>query len=235
MKRRMILAALLLSVLLTEGCLLEIHPLTEEEQNIIAEYAADVLLRHDENHVGAALLSPTPTPTPEPTPEPEVVPSLSPTPDPSGNKGNGQGGKEEDNTITTDLNGVFGLEGLEVYYDGYMETTQINSKELSFALVPSKGKKYVCVNFVVSNTASIRQEFDFSSMDISYQLEGASKKAMLPKLTALLEDMQFLKVDLPPERSVTGMLVFEVDQDIDPDNCSLIVRRGDYKTVFELY
>ena len=55
----MILAALLLSVLLTEGCLLEIHPPTEEEQNIIAEYAADVLLRHDENHVGAALLSPT--------------------------------------------------------------------------------------------------------------------------------------------------------------------------------
>ena len=63
MKRRMILAALLLSVLLTEGCLLEIHPLTEEEQNIIAEYAADVLLRHDENHVGAALLSHTHTHT----------------------------------------------------------------------------------------------------------------------------------------------------------------------------
>ena len=49
-KRRMILAALLLSVLLIQGCLLETHPLTEEEQNIIAEYAADVLLRHVGNH-----------------------------------------------------------------------------------------------------------------------------------------------------------------------------------------
>lgn len=234
MKRRMILAALLLSVLLIQGCLLETHPLTEEEQNIIAEYAADVLLRHDENHIGAALLSPTPTPTPEPTQEPEIVPSLSPTPDPAGNKGNGQGGKE-DSTITTDLNGVFGLEGLEVYYDGYMEATQISSKEISFALVSGKGKKYICITLVVANTASIRQEFDFSSMDISYQLEGASKKALLPKLTALPDDMQFLNVDLPPEHSVAGVLVFEVNEDIDPDSCSLVVQRGDYKAVFELY
>ncbi len=228
MKKKAILAAAVASALLAEGCLLETHSLTEEEQNIIAEYAACVLLRNDENYT-EALLSPTPTPTPLPTPTPEPTPTPTPGPSGSGGKepGNQGGGKEPEKREETDLNGIFGLEGLTVQYDGYEEAGHFEERELSYIVRAKEGNQLVKVYLVLSNTAGIDQSFDFFSMEIEYQLLCGDKR-IKPEITLLSGDLN-LPVDLPAGERMWGCLVFETGKDADLSNGTLVIQRDNFE------
>ena len=94
MRKRVWMAAAVAaaSLVILNGCLADTYPLTEEEQNIIAEYAAGVLLRSDSSYT-QALISPTPTPSPTPAPSPTPEPTTAPGD--KGNSGSGKGDKDK--------------------------------------------------------------------------------------------------------------------------------------------
>ena len=95
MKKRIILVGLSLMLCMLAGCL-EATPLTDEEMDVAAEYAASLLLKYDK-HYDTPLyyaeereerLTPTPTPTlrptkPTATPKPTVTPKPTATPKPT--------------------------------------------------------------------------------------------------------------------------------------------------------
>ena len=78
---------LILTCSVMSGCFIKNVPLTNGERNAIAQYAADVLLKHDRNYSGMLLsaekLTPTPTPTPKPDATSTPVPTETPTPTPT--------------------------------------------------------------------------------------------------------------------------------------------------------
>ncbi|MDE7297309.1 MAG: hypothetical protein K2N94_00585 [Lachnospiraceae bacterium] len=229
MKKKAILAAMMASALLAEGCLLDTYSLTEEEQDIIAEYAAAVLLRHDEDYT-EALLSPTPVPSPTPAPSPTPDPLSTPTPGASGSgaSGNHGAGKEPEDRVQTDLNGVFGLEGLTVQYDGYDTAGRFEEKEYSYVVKAGEGKQLVKVYLVLTNTAGIDQSFDFSTMNMKYELSYGKNKRIQPKITLLSGDMN-LPVELAAGGRTTGCIVFETSADADLSSGALVIRRDNYE------
>lgn len=103
MKKNLFFLLVILMCAGLTGCIVPELKLTEHEMDIIAQYSADALLRHDSNYeamlLGKKALTPTPVPTkkakpteevlptevPEPTdePEPTEIPEITETPEPT--------------------------------------------------------------------------------------------------------------------------------------------------------
>lgn len=229
--RKKILLAAAASLVLLNGCMGETYPLTEEEQDIIAEYAAGVLLRNDEGYT-QALVTPTPTPSPEPTLTPTPEPTAAAGEDETGGSHGGNGGG--DNTVTANaaLNEVYGLEGLLVEYDGYELLESISEENGTYLVSAEDGRMLLKVNFVLTNTAGIEQSFDFGAQNINYQLDCNEKKFLQPKITGL--DMLFLNITLAPGGSSKGCIIFEVSSTVEPEDCNVIVSRDTYTSILAL-
>ncbi len=231
MKKRIWIAAAAAASLITlNGCLAETYPLTEEEQNIIAEYAAGVLLRSDAAYTQALL---TPTPTPLPSPSPELTKAPTPT---LAEKDDGKGnGSKEDSEVkeNSSLNDVYGLEGLLVEYDSYEVADQI--KETGGYVVPfESGKKLVKLKFTLTNTAGIDQVFDFSKQNINYQLDCKEKSFIAPMITALSGDMLYMKATLAPGESCDGYVIFRIPEKAKSKINNVIISRDSYTSIVSL-
>ncbi len=232
MKKRMMLAtaATAASLVMLTGCLAETYPLTEGEQDIIAEYAVMVLLRNDENYTQALV---TPTPAPEAVPSPTLNPKPTVAEDGKGDghKGTNTGTEVKENVS---LSEVYGLEGLSVAYDGYELVDTIKEND-GYIVRAEKGKKLLRVNFTLTNTAGIAQEFDFSGQKISYQLDGGGNKSISAKVTGTEGDMLFMEVKLAAGESRGGCVVFEVSGKLEPQGMRVVVSRdGTYTSVTTL-
>lgn len=229
MRKKIMLAVAAASLVTLTGCLAGTYPLTDEEQDIIAEYAVTVLLRNDENYT-QALITPTPTP--------EVLPSPTPTfsPKPTGTEDGKGGGSKKPGTEVTEnasLSEVYGLEGLSVAYDGYqiVDTLKENS---GYIVRAQKGKKLLQVDFTLTNTAGITQEFDFFGQDISYLLDDGGNKSIPAKITGMGIDMLSMETELAAGASCAGCVVFEVPEKWEPDGKRVIVSRDTYTSVTKL-
>lgn len=227
MKKKALFAITALAMLLLPGCLADTYDLTEGEQDIIAEFAAGVLLRNDENYV-EALITPTPVPT--------SVPTLSPTPTADPNEGHGNAGgtgngKNDEIKSNASLSEVFGLAGLKVEYEGYVVLNSITANE-NYVIKPDTGKLLVEVDFILTNTAGIDQKINFGNLEMNYQLDCNEKKFVQPKITPF--DLLYLEEEIPAGGSVECYLFFEIGEDADMEDSNLIVSRGDYTSIIPL-
>lgn len=231
-KRLLLATAAAASLVMLTGCLADTYPLTEGEQDIIAEYAAGVLLRSDENYT-QALNSPIPTPSPEPTP------TLTPAPQPTegGGKDKDDHGGKGDNTEVVEnasLNEVFGLEGLTVEYEGY-ELYGVLEENGGYVVKPGKGNMLMRVAFTLTNTAGIEQEFAFAEQGINYRLDCGEKNVLSPKITGMEGDMLFMKVTLAAGESCDAYVIFELKERAKPVEGKVIVSRdGEYTSIVVL-
>ena len=229
MKKRIWIAAVAAASLITlNGCLAETYPLTEEEQNIIAEYAAGVLLRSDATYTQALL-----TPTPLPNPSPKLTKAPTPTPAEK-NDGKGSASKGDSEVKeNSSLNDVSGLEGLLVEYDSYEVVDQI--KETGGYVVPfESGKKLVKLKFTLTNTAGIDQVFDFSKQNINYQLDCKENSFITPMITALSGDMLYMKATLAPGESCDGYVIFRIPEKAESKINNVIISRDSYTSIVSL-
>ncbi|MBQ9118620.1 MAG: hypothetical protein IJY09_01005 [Lachnospiraceae bacterium] len=238
MKKKVLLGIVAAGMLMTTGCIAQTHPLTEEEQDIIAEYAAGVLLRHDENYT-EALPSPTPTPTPLPTATPTPTPSPTPTPVPTGGAGDSTKvptpGAGEEIQANADLNQVIGLAQLNAEYKGYtlMDKYSLEGNE-SFLIRPDAGNTLLVLDFVLENKASIPQLFDFGKQKITYQLDCNEENFLKPMITVLDHDLLYMKAEIAAAGRKECVLIFQIPKDADMTDVNLIVSREDYTEIISL-
>ena len=231
MRKRVWMAAAVAaaSLVILNGCLADTYPLTEEEQNIIAEYAAGVLLRSDSSYT-QALISPTPTPSPTPAPSPTPEPTTAPGD--KGNSGSGKGDKDKVEENAT-LEDVYGLAGLSVTYDGFEVLDKV--EETGGYVVPyEKGKKVVKINFTLKNTAGIEQTFDFSKHSINYQLDCKEKNFIPPMITALAGDMLYMETTLSAGESCEGFVLFRIPEKAEENLRNVIISRDSYTSIVAL-
>lgn len=235
MKKKVLLGLAAAGMLFMTGCIADTYALTEEEQDIIAEYAATVLLRNDENYA-EALLSPTPTPTPIPTMTPTPTPTPTPAPTPQGGSTSAAGrGEEAEIQANADLNQVFGLAELQVEYSDYQVTDSYSLKDnQSFIIRADAGKQLVIINVSLENTAGILQAFDFGGQAITYHLDCNEENFARPEITVLENDLLYMTVELAPGEKKEAVLIFQTGQAADLSDANLIVSRGDYTAIVSL-
>lgn len=203
MRRLMKIAAVALLCTMMCGCL-EATPLTDAEMDIVAEYAAELLLKYDKNYRSPLLpeeelagVEPeeTVTPAPEPTQSAEE-PGVTPLP----------GNAEETTTRLTD---VASVEGIEVSCNSFEIRREVVRNEYFF-LESKEGKEYLILNFKLENTTDKPIVFDASEQKLECSLDINSGTMYKLSVSMLENDLQYMPIEVPAQKSVDAVLVFEI-------------------------
>ncbi len=246
MKKRILLAVLSLMLCLLAGCL-EATPLNEEEMDVVAEYAASLLLKYD-RHYDTPLyyaedrevrLSPTPTPTPKPKnptatptlvadnknpsgsgPQEEVSATATPTPAPLYNQ-------EE---TTNQLTGLMAVEDITVSCTGCELMDSVVSNDY-FSLQAKEGSQYAVVSFLLQNNSDRDVVFDASGRGLEYSMDVNIDTIFRASLSLLENDLQYMEIQVPASGSAEAVLVFEIS-DTEIKTLHLIIQDKEENTVF---
>ncbi len=165
------------------GCLVDTIPLSESELDAVAQYSADILLRHDMNYTSTFLesdaLTPTPTntptptatDTPTPTPRPTATPidpnaTSTPTPTPT-NTPTPTPFPSNNNETWKQLAKVIGAEDFSVVYAGAsIPEYSFSIGDSYYALSKIDGYEYLAVKFVIKNDSAETRYLNTSDMGL---------------------------------------------------------------------
>lgn len=198
------------------------YNLTETQSDMVAEYAAQILLKYSPQYE-------------------EVTDSLEAT----------TGGQEEDITTqapastvqqdTTseeepkeneqveyvkDISDLFGFKDMGVTYNKYEFTTSYpkqSSQDVFTYVNASEDSKLLVVEFTITNKGNQKQTYDFLKKEVSYQLKYNDERGVAPMLTMLRDDMTTMKVTLAGKKKTKGVLVFEMSDKYAKNTKSLVL------------
>lgn len=213
--------------------------LTEEENNMIAEYIAGVLLKYDMRYEDSLQYEDPEGETDsasdisEASPEPVKENIKDAATDSSITKEPGEGipvleGSPE--PVYTDLTDLYGSEGITVSYaGGRVCDSYPDSPQDSYAFIePSdKEKKLLVLTFKLVNTSSSKKTMNLFDSDIKYKLEGENGGSTKPLLTFIDNDLQYLNVAIGAGKTKKSLLIFEVPKNYSTGSSSLLISKGE--------
>ncbi len=247
MKKRFLLVGISLMLCMLAGCL-EATPLTDEEMDVVAEYAASLLLKYDKRYDTALYYAEerevrlTPTPTPEPAPK---NPTATPTPVAENNNPSGNGsGEEGPNTTpiptpaplynqeetTGQLTNLLAVEGISISCNGCELMDSVVSNNY-FSLQAKEGRQYAVVSFTLTNSSDKDVVFDASGKGLEYSIDVNTKDKSRVSLSLLENDLQYMEIPVPALGSAEAVLVFEI-ADTEINTLHLIIEDKEDNAVF---
>lgn len=208
---------LCLSIFTLAGCV-ESKDLTEEEQDMIAEYSAGVLLQHEDSYDRKLIKQEIVL-----TPEPVVTPDATPAPVETEASESVAADGEEDAGNEMPLNDLYHVAGMKVSYDSYEVC-----KEYTPEVVAGPEKRMFVVKYTVKNTTAKPLKINLTKRKIAYRLnlDGTDYDAD----PAFLENggMNFLKTTIKANSSEKAVVVFEIPKTAqNPGSAVLTVKDND--------
>ncbi|MBR6159152.1 MAG: DUF4352 domain-containing protein [Lachnospiraceae bacterium] len=234
--------------------------LTEEQSNLIAEFAAGKLLEYAKGHPGGLMSvqeidradvnpgmkkeepEPTLPPLPEPGEEPEAADIQ---PEDQGEEQPLLDGEQEALVeAPEDVSAVpeksiaeaLGIEGAEVVYDHYdvAATYPPDDTELAFSMKAAPGKQLLVVHFNLSNPGSeeIQAFTDSSGFKIRMLLNGGDR--LRADVTFLDNDLMNYQGALTPGALVDAVIVFEIPEGTEVSSMDLLILDGETENKYPL-
>ena len=208
------------SVLPMAACGSSMPELTEEQNRLIVEYAAGLLLKYDENNHGRIV----DIEESEPVHEPEVQveePVADETEDP-------EEAEVSETSQTPDevqmgeaiaersIEEFYGIEGVSIAYTGFeVKDTypDVAEDNLFFAMNASAGSKLLVFNFMVTNVGGQDLNLDMSAYNTKFKISinGESPKYILT--TMLMNDLASFTGTIPAGASENLVLVSEIPEE----------------------
>ncbi len=255
MKKRvkMLVNGFLMVVMLSmlSGCgLIESTGLSDEEDELVAEYAAGVIMRYSADKKGGlGDLKPTPEPIPWVDPA-----SLAPTETPQEEEGDTE---EEvpmeeveervDDSAQAESSGfnghnlaaAIGVDGFDITYQGY-ETADVypesTGDDLSFSMQATPGHKLLVVHLDVMNNDPQEKQCDVLSCNVKFRVLINETQRVNEQMTILLNDLKSYNEVIPANSSVDTVLVFEVEDQVaeNINNLSLVAVTAAGESTFAL-
>ncbi len=228
----------LCGIMLT-GCT-QLVVLTEEESDILSEYMAETVLKHEKNYK-EALIYPEDTTEDIADSEKKEVNKSEVATDTKGNIEPVSEYVNSDDKLTTlentigdetnymvsdmNLSDELGNGKFEISYANYKlyDSYPTKSKNNYFSLETTEGRKLLVVSFDIKNLTKKTQKINLIKSGFEYTLNNGSNVTYIPKLTLLLNDIQYLDIEVPAGKTKEAVLVFDVLQDIDISKCNLVV------------
>lgn len=242
MKKRILMIGLSVILCLLGGCL-EDTPLTEAEMDVVAEYAAGLLLKYDKNYSTPLyysgslaemerLLTPTPIPTPTPV--------ITGTPVTGTNNTSGTNSEQSkitpvplspDNPETSrQLTEILAVENITVSCEGFELMESVVSNEY-FTLAAKEGRQYAVVYFELQNNTAEELIFDASKRNLEYSIDINTGTVSRVSLSMLEQDLQYMPITVPANATAEAVLVFEIDA-VEINTAHLIIEDDTDNVVF---
>lgn len=227
MKRMRFGVLLLLAACVLSGCGKSEVELTNEQNDMIAEYIAGALLRYDMQYEEKLLYTSaedeiepedekTPLPAETEPPVSEPVEGLEPEDDYTG---------QIEEVSYTGLNETIGLDGVEIAYkDSDFYSSYPKKENDYFVIEAGVSKKLMVARFQLTNTSDETKKVDLSDAGISYLLK-LGENEYKPLLTALPDDLRYLTTEIKAGKKKTVVVVFEVPKDASLREAEMIVSR----------
>ncbi len=231
MKRKSLVALVLIMSLLSTGCGASQTQLTQEENDMIAEYIAGTLLKHDLRYDQKLLYDTELENVDTNTTEDSLVKeSPSPSPQPSDNTA-ATGDAVEPTTQPTyqNLAELYKSEGCTVSYASAQEYQSYPkaSDKSYFLLEANKNKKLLVLTFNVMNEGTKTKNFSLINSGITYSLKDSQGNTSKPLLTALTNDLQYLDIEIKSGKTQNAVILFEIPKDADRNGYSLYITKED--------
>ena len=222
------------AAMLVAGCGSTMPDLTQEETNLISEYAVGVLLKYDKYHsnrlvdttgyetVEAETAEAIPEETPEDISEQEEV-RVNDTEviDVS---------QEEETAVPATIEEYYGIQGVTFQYTGYeldQNYPPDEADDVFFAMDATEGTQLLVLKFVATNTGAADQTLNMLEHGARFRISvnGESSKGALA--TMLTNDMQTYNDVIPAGSGVELVSIVEIPQSMSVGTIEFILRGGE--------
>lgn len=217
-KKKSIPAVMLILIVALTGCGVE---LTDEQNRLIAEYAADLLLEYDKDYQDRynnttdlkpedAAVAATEESVTEVTTEAPAESSERDSEDVT----------EESSTVVDDIQNtavdiaeIVGIPDISIVYNDCMFLERYPSMDSDGSFIyldADEGYKLVVVKFDIINASSQAVTVDLLNTDINYQLVMNGSNAARPMLTILMDDLGTFSNTIPANSEQSAVLIFQM-------------------------
>ncbi len=216
MRKRVISGvAVVCSALISTGCGNTIPEMTQEQQELVVEYAAGTVLKYDKNYEGKLVeLTLDETSLEEekaaPESENEIEQEIA---EPKKDDVAVMDNTEDTEDVIQNIESFLQLDSVRVTYTGY-ETDDFYPREsggdeLYFIMDATEGNKLLVLKFLVENMSATDRELDIAQSNVRFKIavDGVEKNALT---TMLLNDLAYYRGVLTAGESTELVLVCEI-------------------------
>ncbi|MEG1459644.1 MAG: hypothetical protein RSJ40_10105 [Acetivibrio sp.] len=227
MRRYLVLLTMTFAILCT-GCESVQSELTTEENNMIAEYIAGALLKHDLRYEKKLIYKTEDVEKKEMQTEPkepkETIPPTT-TPAPTSED---KLPIEEAAQKYEPISEIYNIRDFDIQYKNAKECQSYpkTSTNSYFLLEANPSNKLLVLNFNIQNTNKSEKNFCMINAGVNYQLQDNTGKSYKPLLTALTNDLQYLDRKIAGKKSEKAVLVFEIPQENKIENYTLYITKN---------
>lgn len=247
MKKKLLFGCMIILSLFSVGCAKTIE-LTDEENYMIAEYAAELLLKYDRNsdlkYYDAEYTDVATPMEPEQTTE-EVTTEAATTEEEITDVQTTEtvaneedvSGVEADADSSFDIAEFVGEDKISISYAYYMILDNYPSYDQDGVFIEigaPAGYKLLVVKFDVENNTNDNQYIDMYSKDIEYNIIVNNKKSAKQMLTILMDDLYTYQTTIDASMREETVLLFQVSESIADQINDLKLRvsyRGESKVI----
>lgn len=235
MKKVNVISGIMAAALLMTGC--GVMPnLTQDETELISEYAVGVLLKYDTAH-GRRLVDtsgyepvteepepeePVEEPVEEEQPEPEIEEPV--VVDVSQDE-------EETEPTASSVEQYYGIPNIMITYQGYEMADSYppagEGEILFFSMDATQGKQLLVLKFIAQNLTGEDQIMNMLGYRASFRVSVNGEPSKGALATMLVNDMQTYNSVIPASSSVDLVSIVEVPQGTYPESIDFILRGGE--------
>ncbi|MBE5941416.1 MAG: hypothetical protein E7264_02620 [Lachnospiraceae bacterium] len=228
-RKSIILVMISFCILGLTGCT-KVIDLTDEETQLIAEYAAELLLKYDINYVDkieegqkkedellSEMMQTTQETTQMPTEEVEESTDVSEEKEePASEQETTQSDVIDDKPavqVETDIAKVLGMDDVTITFRDYaiVDKYPATDEQGEFIyLEASQGYQLLVLHFDVKNTTSDIVNLSLIDKEIDYRIVCNDTKAAKPMLTILMNDLGTYEMNVEPDIQEEAVLIFQV-------------------------
>lgn len=220
-KTKLRVMAILIAASMITGCENAIPELTEEQQDLVVEYAASTLLKYNKNYenklVSIKEVEAEEQKAAEMKAAIEAMNKLkedAETEEKQNETAEAEVIESAEPQVPATLEEILQLEQLSFEYTGYEAADDYpeQGEELFFVMSATEGNKLLVLKFQVSNKSDSEALLDMNQTGVRFKLaiDGEEKNALT---TMLLNDMAYYQGTIAPGESTELVLVWEIPEE----------------------
>ena len=220
------LCGILTAVLLT-GCTSPMPDLTQEESDLISEYAVGVLLKHDK-YYGNRLVDTSAYEVEDEEPEEELTEEETEqtSEDSADDTEVVDAGQSEEIIVTpTTVQDYYDIEGIEFQYLGYELTQSYPSTgdgaDMFFSMNATEGEQLLVLKFSSTNVSFEEQNLNMMDKGVRFLVSVNGEPNRRALTTMLLNDMQTYSDIMPAGFNIELVVVVEIPQSVSVESINL--------------